>query len=402
MAEHLIIWLDDQMPTRESPARWLVLDAQGNRVGHPQAGPLDAAVSLADQRRLVVLLNGESLLLLSATIPGRNRNTILKAMPYALEDRLAEDIDSLHFALLGKTRDDQHQVLVANRNWLAARLDALRQAGIEADAVLPDYLALAAPANGEAAVVSANRLLVRQAEGDGYATPLDYLAAVWPDVTMAPAELHVETTSGEPSALAQLPASWQAAATTVSSDQLLTRLAREAIKLGPGLLQGTLARKREHAGRLRAWRLPAALAGLVLLLSLGLWGTDVWRLQKEQAALDGYSQSLYRRILPDARMTADPRSRIEPLLGGNNDSERTGLDMIGALGLALGDAPGIELQQISYRNQRLEIRVRVPTAERLENLRQSLEASSPYRVAISSANAEGEALEGRMVMEARQ
>ncbi|MDX1454031.1 MAG: type II secretion system protein GspL [Gammaproteobacteria bacterium] len=404
MAEHLIIWLDDELPTRESPARWLVLDGQGNRVGHPQQGPLDAAASLAEQRRVVVLLHGESLLLLTASIPGRNRNTILKAIPYALEDRLAEDIETLHFALLGKAEDDRHTVLVGNRKWLAARLDALREAGIQADALLPDYLALPAPATGESAVVSRERLLVRLADGHGFAAPLDYLDAVWTDTDTAPQALEVEDPAADGASaeqvIAKLPARWQSLVASISSDQLLTRLAREACKLGPGLLQGALARKRETAGKLAAWRLPAALAALSLLVATGLWGADVWRLQQEAAALEGYSDTLYRRILPNARPTADPRSRIEPLLAGGDDSDHTGIAMISTLGLAMNDTAGIELQQISYRNNRLEIRVVVPTAETLETLRQSLEASSPYRVAISSANAEGEALEGRMTMEA--
>ena len=57
-------------------------------------------------QRVVVLVSGADGLLTRVSIPGSSRQKLLRAVPYALEEQLSEDVDNLHFAL-GTTLEDE-------------------------------------------------------------------------------------------------------------------------------------------------------------------------------------------------------------------------------------------------------------------------------------------------------
>ena len=95
MSETLLL----RMPDAGRPAQWLVVDAFGNSMGLVQSGTLMDAAASASGRRLRVCVPGSAVLLLHANIPSSNTQKILQAVPFALEDRLAQDVDNLHFAV---------------------------------------------------------------------------------------------------------------------------------------------------------------------------------------------------------------------------------------------------------------------------------------------------------------
>ncbi|MGH8363732.1 MAG: type II secretion system protein GspL, partial [Gammaproteobacteria bacterium] len=93
MSETLVL----RMPEAGRPATWLVMDAFGNRMGQPGSGTLAEAAVNADGRRLRACVPGAQTLFLHADLPTRNSHKIQQGLPFALEDRLAEDIENLHF-----------------------------------------------------------------------------------------------------------------------------------------------------------------------------------------------------------------------------------------------------------------------------------------------------------------
>ena len=98
--------------------------------------------SLTRGRKILVLLSSNEIVLTSAVIPSKNRKQLLQAIPYALEDTLAEDIDDLHFAVHQDTNSDDNntQVAIINRNVLAKTLDLLKSKRINANFILPEVL----------------------------------------------------------------------------------------------------------------------------------------------------------------------------------------------------------------------------------------------------------------------
>ncbi len=97
--------------------RWLRLGPEGTPQGSIHAGTLQNAAEEAAGLRVVVLVAGTDCLLTEVTIPGKNRQKLLRAVPYTLEDQLSDEVENLHFALGESSADDRWPVVVINRSF---------------------------------------------------------------------------------------------------------------------------------------------------------------------------------------------------------------------------------------------------------------------------------------------
>ncbi|MDN5872085.1 MAG: type II secretion system protein GspL, partial [Nitrococcus sp.] len=78
---------------------WIVLDTNGRPEGASRRGTPAEAAAEAAGRQVLGLADGLAVLLSDTVIPSRNGERLRRAVPFALEERLAGDVDSLHFAL---------------------------------------------------------------------------------------------------------------------------------------------------------------------------------------------------------------------------------------------------------------------------------------------------------------
>ena len=97
MAETLVIRL---RAAPEAPASWLIVDANGARSGPTRSGAVADAVPLAAGRRVLLLVPGSEVTLAEPELPLRGGARVAQAVPFALEEHLASDVDALHFATL--------------------------------------------------------------------------------------------------------------------------------------------------------------------------------------------------------------------------------------------------------------------------------------------------------------
>jgi len=106
---------------------WLRLGADGLPAGTSARG-LPPAPLLAAASRVTVLVPAADVLLLEAPAPIRQRAQLQRAVPYAVEDQLAQAVEDLHFALAPEAQEGRIGVAVLARSalqrWLA-RLDEL-------------------------------------------------------------------------------------------------------------------------------------------------------------------------------------------------------------------------------------------------------------------------------------
>ena len=93
MAEFLVIRINDQP---EQPADWIAVDSTGARRSQPVTGPLSDAANDVGDRNVIVLVPSAEVLTTSVDIPIKGGARLHAALPYALEEHLAEDIDQLH------------------------------------------------------------------------------------------------------------------------------------------------------------------------------------------------------------------------------------------------------------------------------------------------------------------
>ena len=149
MADAFVLRLlaPDHDPDRmvEAAAEWVAVDSGGARLGNVARGSLAEAAATAAGRRVIALVPGADVVLAQPELPARTQNRLLQLAPVALEENLAADIESLHFAVGRAGLDRRVPVAAVDRARFRGWVDALRAAGLEPAAVYPDSLVV--PAN---------------------------------------------------------------------------------------------------------------------------------------------------------------------------------------------------------------------------------------------------------------
>jgi general secretion pathway protein L len=399
----LLIRILSQPPGQtELSAQWLVLDHNRLPMGQGEHGPLSDATPLVPNRRVVILVPAEDTLLTAVRIKARNRQQLLQAVPYALEEDLADDVEQLHFALGPRSEEDDYPVAVVARSRMETWLEALRSATIHPDVLAPELLALPTETGEWTVVMEAQRALVRTDRDLGFACEPDNLPILLAhalDETETPAQtLHIHRCGAEeppdlPSGLALVEA--QACPPSLFA----TGLGRPPINL----LQGPYRVESKLAAWLRPWRWVAVLAGGWLALSAVDLAVDYRHLARQDQAVRTRIEQVFRESFPQVQRIVNPRVQMEQQLRTLKSSAQTsdGSDLmvlLDASGRAITSASGVHLDTILYRNARLEIALTASDFQAVEQVKQRLQGAG-LRAEIVSADRSGQRVDARLLVQ---
>ncbi len=140
MAEYLVIRLH---PDRDQAADWIAVDGNGTRISPPVTGPLAEAAQDVANRTVIALVPAATVLNTSVNIPIRSGSRLLAALPFALEEYLAEDVENLHFAAGVRSETGVLPVAVVTHELMQEWLQRLEEAGISASRLIPENHGLA-------------------------------------------------------------------------------------------------------------------------------------------------------------------------------------------------------------------------------------------------------------------
>lgn len=433
MSETLVIRL-----RAEGPASWMIVDANGARSGPIGSGELAAASGDADNRRVLLLVPGSEITLASPALPARGGNRLMQAIPFALEEQLASDVDQLHFALGPRSADGARATVAAvARGRFEGWLAACNAAGIVPDSVLSDAFAVPVGPRGLSLLLDERQLYVSRGGALPFvldADPLDLALelAVTPPVAASDedeaeeatdeASPLVEATKSEraPAELGATPGgehvTFYASATDYEREQVLIeglreRVATLQVKLLPDgplpllaahaaagpqveLLQGAYAAKTSFGERLKRWRLPAALAATALLAMVGNQLVGLWQMRKAERAVDAQIAELFVQVLP-GQPVVDARAQLQGVLNQGNAGGRGLLPALTVIAQALAQSPNGKLESISYRGDGMDLRMTAPSVEAIDAVKQRM-SQSGIAVELQSATPRGDVVEGRL------
>jgi general secretion pathway protein L len=389
MSERLLIRLH-----ADGQLSWLAQDAGGRALSGTNAGAPPAA-TLARSQRIVVLVPSEHVVLLEADAVSTRRAQLAKAVPFALEDQLASPVEELHFALPDTIAGARVAVAVAvvARATLRGWIDTLAQAGIRADVVIPEALALAANTEKATLMIEPERALLRWSATHAVACDPPALAQ-WLSLVAAPA---VEVFDFRQAPRQELPI-------TVSGyheRQLdpLTFLAAQLVREPElNLLQGEFAASHRHLPLPQLWRRAALLAAAAVVLAVVYAAGDWLRLNRESERLEAEQRASLSANLPElANVAGDPRQLMESALarmrGGENGSGL--LALLDRIGPILAGTTRVSLKSVEYRNATLEIGLRAPDVPALDLVREQL-ANIGLNAEVTSANTSDKGVDGRL------
>ena len=150
----------------------------------------------------VVAVPTEQVLMLPVDLPLPTARKRLEALPFAIEDRIADPLEAVHVALGAEIAPRRYLAAVvrhgAMRDWIAA----VEASDAPAAALVPDALLLPVPAIGWSIGISDERALVRDADGTGFAIARSQLPIAW---AAAGRPAAVAWSGGVPAELGALP-----------------------------------------------------------------------------------------------------------------------------------------------------------------------------------------------------
>ncbi len=407
MADYFVIRLGQ---SADAAVSWIVVDDRGTRRGQPGKGSLADAAREVRGRAVIALVPASEVVTLSADIPAKGAK-LQAALPFALEDQVADELELLHFAAGARRDDGSIPVAVVRRQTLSDWLTWLSDAGIEANRIVPENHGLAKTPNTMSMLVGDGLVMFNDGERTEFV-----IADMNPSEALAAAGiLGSEESAGkhllvycDPTDSERYEKDWallrhELASVDVNQlpDGALPRLAvTVASGAGVNLLQGGFGPKTEFADAFRPWRFAA-----MFLLALGALGivakaTDYYRLSVERDALQAQFADEYRRVRPnDTREVLDPTGTVNSLRraqGGAAAGPQVFLPSLQQLAAAVASHESVKIEAISYRAGVVDVRLTAPDIPTVDDIVQSVGDSGRFTASMQSADSVGEQIASRI------
>ncbi len=423
MAEFLVIRIGERA---EQLVQWIAVDSTGARRSPPLTGPLSEAGTDIGNRQVIVLVPGTEVLTTSVDIPVKGASRLHAALPYALEDQLAEDIDRLHFAAGTRRSSGRIPVAIVSRERLAEWLGRLTESGIQPSSMISDNYGLARIPGTISLLVAAGQVMINDGADVELVmqgvSPGDALAAIGAlddtadgddresNQAASPAMPRHVLVYCEPEDEEKYQHDWLAIRNEMESvdvnllsDGVMPRLAvTVASGAGVNLLQGDFGARTEYSGLLRPWRYAA-----ILLLALGLVGiaakaTDLYMLKRQEAELKQQFEAEYRQIAPGAPSVEDPARLVVSLRArlGKTGTPPLFLQSLEQLSRALQQNSEARIEAISYRAGVVDIRLSAPNVSTLDKIQRGISESGQFEAAIKSTDQDGDSVSSRIQIKA--
>lgn len=369
-------WLDTAMPAAAA-----------------QSGGLAELAARAQDRPLVLVWPAASVLLLEVDLPVRSAAQIAKALPFALEDMLAEDADRYHFSWYRPAREQAIAVAAVDRAQLEACIRRFADAGLVLQAAVPEPLLLpwregecGLLLDGDEAVFRYGAWLGGGGEDDLCGLLLKKLYASG----QAQGGLRLWSRPGEGDYVGWAGQSEAQQTQSVGLDCIQPGISAPAIErlvfddalslYAPqwqqaealNLLVGAYAPQIRRHGDWKPWLPAAAILLAALLLQLGGQWQMLGQQQRQLQSLEAGAQDLFKQTFPEVKRLVNVKAQADQALTALRAQSRRQAGGFMALlyraGNILKDQTQFKLQALEFADGSLQIKVLAPDAASVEQL----------------------------------
>jgi general secretion pathway protein L len=365
-----------------------------------------------------VLLDSSWIHLNHVQLPISNRQKMLRAVPFALEEQIADEVEDFHF-VIGKTvADAGTPVAGIRRDQLEQILAIFAEAGIYPDAIIPDVLCL--PGNTEqwcilqhqdrmlvefdtssGATIDAENLqflLEASLAGNDQHTPekilLFQLDGETPAIT---AQALRDGIGGEAMPETEMP---EIIEVSYNTHPLVVFCGHYLDALPLNLLQGSYKPKRRNAGKWQRWRLAASLGLIWLGLYFGASVFELSQLRQKNDRLHVQIEQIYKKTFPDSKRIVNARvqmeQKLDELKGAGGAKDEGLLTLLGESIDAVSKVSDVSVQSLSFRNNRMDIELTGKGLQSIENLNKFLNQNPKLKSEIVSSTSEKTGVKGNI------
>lgn len=409
MSQYLLTYLQR---TGDDYLRWCVCDDKGEVIGNADHGSFEQAAKAAERRRVVMVVAGTELLTDEVEVPATNLSKALKAVPYMLEEQLAQDVEATHFAFGGKLDNGKIPVAVIARQGLEWIQNMAASVNLNLLEIVPETMALPFSAENWTIMTNSGHASVRLTASKGFSCDTEMLPVLLDNAIegASPEQIEDEIRRSRHFACGRDETQIHPDVRAEFSRNEVTLFARGLSEYKKSadrinLLQGDFGKTEALGKAWKPWRVPAALAATLLALWGGTSFLQYQQLGVEETQLNNEMISTLKRAFPTVQNPErDPlrqmRSRLRADTGTGID-DTSFVVMMSAVGAALNGLKEPTVNSINFKRGQLDIVLEAESLQDVDKLKSSLEQERQLVANVQSAVKEKERIKARLRVESK-
>ncbi|VAW51411.1 hypothetical protein MNBD_GAMMA06-669 [hydrothermal vent metagenome] len=409
-------------------ATWALCNLAGELTGKITSGSLSEASEIASNHPVTVLLNSQCLHLNQLQLPTQNSQKLLKAVPYAIEEFIADDIDDFHFVAAKNKNNSATSVVGINKNTLENIINAFHAANINIEKIIPDALCLATDTKQWVCLNYENAsyfqtdtttgmqiaheifpyIVTNKLQDEAQEQPEKILLFCEQENTSAFDTLKAEDALNNNNS-DDSNSSIEIIDIVYNSHPLVVFCGNYKQATALNLLQHEFKSKRKSSGYFQHWRLAASLAAIWLVLHLGLTSFQHSQLKDENIVTKAKIGKIYKKSFPQSKKIVNPRVQMEQKLkalkGGTGNTSQGFMFLLGEsfgtikFGTIKQDKKKVTLQSLTFRNNRMDIGLEGSNLQAVENINKNLNSNKNIKSEITSSSSEKDKVKGNLRVE---
>lgn len=346
-------------------------------------GNLQELAEAVGNTPVTLLLPATDVLLIELNLPISSPRQLQKALPFALEDYLAYDLEMYHW-VWSKQAGDKVAVAAIAHEKLVAYLQRFNEADIKLQSVYAETLFLPVFDNTVSILLDRNYAIVRFSAWHGGGIDQDFLPQLIENTLTDHNRIHLRYT--EP--CADLIWSKSLSINSEAIPSAMTVL-RPDKKMELNLLTGIYRHDLPSNVSRKAW-LPSAT--LILLAALIQYGSAFMAYRQSQtqlAELENTNRQLFKQTFPQIKRIVNIKTQAEQELQAlrkqQGNSGNVYLRLLFQTGQVLSQDPSLQLQSLDYINGILSLHLTGTGVAQIEDFKQQMEQNQQIKVTIQSA-----------------
>lgn len=389
-----------------SSVSWVFFNENSVTAGEAQVGNLHDLSAVCSGHKVALIIPSTLLTFTSIQLPATDRERMMRALPYAMEDHIIDDIDSMHFSI-NAWKNKQANISAISRQQMDSLIERFNNAGISPDYIIPDIFLV--PFNdGDWTVLISNKYaLVRTGQFSGF-TANDYnlqqvLKLNLSQITELPKSINfIHKDDVENFTTSQLLPDFPSISisnTVYKNDYVTLFHDYFSENLPFNLLQGIYSKHEQMANIWRSWRPVAVFSGVMFMLYALSLSFDVYKLNAQITTIDNQINKVFKNTLPDVRKIINPKAQLQQRLAElSKDSGNTKsgfLPLLAKSASSITDTKNIKLNSITYKDGQLDMELVIDNFQSLDALKSKIESHGVV-TEILSASADDKTVFGRI------
>lgn len=399
-----------------SKVNWLLRSANKQHLDDPQQTSWSQLPTTNKKNEVILIVPATDVSLKILQLPKVNRRKIQQAIPYMLEQYLAEDTNKLHFSFMRNKHDDSVTIAIVKKELMVKWLNQLQDNQLKVTACIPESLLLPMHNDGWTITLEDQSAIIRFNRYQGTAIEqslLPYLleqklntlkkddfdsARLNKDQTdhVAQPVFHIYLHSVEQykDLLAKIKGQTKL---HIQDKPLLLTLADtiQNNKCPLNLLQNEF-QPIEKINK-RSWMIMLCLLVSMIPLMFTAKIAQNLTLKNQLNNANGQVSSSYQQIFPQATSVTAPRIRIQEKIDALRQGQQNSpfIQLLSIAGESLQQIPGIQLNSLVFNNEQLTMQLKTNSAANLDRFSNTLRQ---YNIQITENNisAENNAVAGTL------